>query len=195
MASSSGSARVAGLRVTAPLTATWPSTIRWSPPRREVSPAWARILLSLSFAMLGDRRQLRDDELTFDLRQVADVPQAERDQELARRLEEVRPAGRFLPAGDPHEPPLEQVVEHALGVHAADRVDLGPRHGLLVRDDRHGLERGPRETGARSRARERHQPGRDLGAGAHALAAAHLDALHLLARRLAARAELVDQPA
>src|SRR5207249_4205795 len=135
MASSSGSARVAGLRVTAPLTATWPSTIRRSPPRREVSPAWARILLSLSFAMLGDGGQLRHDQLALDLRQVADVPKAERDQELARGLEEIGPARRFLAAGDAHESALEQVVEHALGVHAADRVDLGTRHRLLVRDD------------------------------------------------------------
>src|SRR6266403_5162666 len=111
MASSSGSARVAGLCVTTPLTATWPSTIRRSPPRREVSPACARILLSLSFTMLGDGRQLRDDQLPLDLRQVADVPQPEGDQELARRLEEIGPARRFLPAGDAHESPLEQVVE------------------------------------------------------------------------------------
>src|SRR6059036_1375776 len=98
MASSSGSARVAGLRVTTPLTATWPSTIRQSHPRREVSPAWARTLLSLSFAMRGYGRQLRYDERVRDRGQVADVPQAERDEELARGLEGIRPAGRFFPA-------------------------------------------------------------------------------------------------
>src|SRR5213593_2972211 len=98
MVSRSGSARVAGLCVTTPLTATWPSTIRRSPPRREVSPACARILLSLSFTMLGDGRQLRDDQLALDLRQVAHVPQAERDKELARGLEEIRPSRGFLPA-------------------------------------------------------------------------------------------------
>src|SRR5690242_15318532 len=125
MASSSGSASVAGLRVTAPLTATWPSTIRRSPPRREVSPACARILLSLSFAMLGDGRQLRHHQLALDLRQVPHVSEAERDQELARRLEQVGPSRRLLAPGDAHEPALEQIVEHALRVHAADRVDLG----------------------------------------------------------------------
>src|SRR5438093_10046085 len=191
MASSSGSATVAGLRVTTPLTATWPSTIRRSPPRRELSPAWARILLSLSFAMLGDGRELRDDQLALDLRQVADLPEAERDQELAGRLEEVGPAGRLLPTADADEPPLEQVVEHALGVHAADRIDLGARHRLLVRDDRQRLEGGARQAGPRSGAGQPHEPGRDLGAGDHPETGAHLDHLDPLARGLVARSELV----
>jgi len=76
--------------------------------------------------MLGDCRQLRDDQLALDLRQVAHVAQAERDQELARGFEEVRSARRLFASGDPDQPPLEQVVEHALGVHAAHGVDLGP---------------------------------------------------------------------
>src|SRR5213592_4740885 len=91
MRSTSGSARVAWLRVTTPLTATWPPAISPSAPRRDVSPAWARILLSLSFAMLGHDGQLGHQELALDLRQVAEVAQAERDEELARGLEKVRP--------------------------------------------------------------------------------------------------------
>src|SRR5437660_6605700 len=189
MASSSGSARVAGLRVTAPLTATWPSTIRRSPPRREVSPAWARILLSLSLAMLGDGCQLRNHQLPLDLRQIADVPQPEGDQELARGLEQVGPARRFLPAGDAHESPLEQVVEHALGVHAADRIDLGARHRLLVRDDRQRFEGRARQPAPRSSARQTDEPGRDLGPGGHAVAATHLDDLQPLARTAITSAE------
>src|SRR5437899_11037584 len=103
IASSSGSARVGGLRLPTPLTATWPSTIRRSPPRRDVSPACARILLSLSLAMLGDGRQLRDDQLALDLGQIGDIAQPERDQELARRLEEGGATGSHLAAGHEHD--------------------------------------------------------------------------------------------
>src|SRR5215510_5781694 len=172
MASSSGSARVAGLRVTTPLTATWPSTIRRSPPRREVSPACARILLSLSFTMLGDGRQLRDDQLALDLRQVTDVTQTEGDEELARRLEEIGPPRRFFPPGDADETPLEKVVEHPLGVHAANRVDLGTRHRLLVGHDRQRLERRPREPRTRPGTREPDEPRGHLGPRDHSVSPA-----------------------
>src|ERR1041384_770585 len=101
MASAAGSASVPSSRVTTPLMATRPSAMSWSAPRRDVSPACARILLSLSFAMaLGGRRQLRreirDHQLALDLRQVVEIAQPERHHELARRLVEERPAGRFL---------------------------------------------------------------------------------------------------
>src|SRR5436309_862989 len=87
-----------------PLTATWPSTIRRSPPRRDVSPACARILLSLSLAMLGgDSRQLGDDQLALDLGQIGEIAQPERDQKLARRLEAVGPPGSLLATGDANE--------------------------------------------------------------------------------------------
>src|SRR5262249_8021722 len=156
-----GSATVAGDRVTTPFTATRPAKTSSSPPRREVSPAWARILFSLSFAMPGSALALRrrvprpralscpvlgvrlgrpggrlrevgKDQLTLDLRQVVEVSQPERDQELARGLEEERPSRRLLAACDADEAPLQQVVEHALGVHAAHGVDLGPGYGLPV---------------------------------------------------------------
>src|SRR5688572_25911341 len=138
MASTSGSARVPGSRVTAPLTATRPSRIRRSPPRLEVSPACARILLSLSFAMLGRdglglrrvpfrRRQLGNHQLALDLRQVAEVAQAEGHEELARRLVDERAPGRLLASRDADEAPLEQVVEHTFGVDAAHGIDLRAR--------------------------------------------------------------------
>src|SRR2546429_240530 len=162
MRSTSGSARVAWLRVTTPLTATWPPAISPSAPRRDVSPAWARILLSLSFAMLGHDGQLGHQELALDLRQVAEVAQAERDEELARGLEKVRPPRRVLAARGADEAPLGPPREAGLGVHAAARVPLGARHGLLVRDDRQRLERGPREALLRPRPCEPDEPGLEL---------------------------------
>src|SRR5688572_9568656 len=125
--STSGSASVARSRVTTPLTLTWPSAMSRSAPRRLLSPACARILLSLSFDMLPfGRRQHRDGQLALDPGQVAELAQTEGDQELARRLVHERAARRLLVTGDAHEPPLEQVVERGLRVHAAGGVDLGP---------------------------------------------------------------------
>src|SRR5687767_2951386 len=123
--STSGSARVARSRVTTPFTVTWPSAMSWSAPRRLLSPACARILLSLSFGMLSfGGRHHGNDQLALDLRQVADVAQAEGDEELARRLVHERASRRLLAAGDAHQPALEQVVERRLGVHAAHGIDL-----------------------------------------------------------------------
>src|SRR3989442_1262134 len=129
---------------------TRPSRMRRSPPRREVSPACARILLSLSFAKCAtdDRalgRKLWHDELTFDLWQVGEITQPERDQKLARRLVEVRTPRGFLAPRDANEAPLEQAFQHAFGIHAADRVHLGTRDRLLVADDRQCFERGSRQ--------------------------------------------------
>src|SRR5262245_61900562 len=141
MTSVSGSASVESSRVTTPLMATRPSRTRRSAPRRELSPAWARILLSLSLAMalaaddcLG-RAQVGDHQLAVHARQVADIAQTEGDEELARRLVEERPTGRILAAGHADEPSLEQVVEHGVGAHTANGIELGLRHGLLVGDD------------------------------------------------------------
>src|SRR5262249_26029463 len=141
MTSVSGSARVESSRVTTPLMATRPSRTRRSAPRRELSPAWARILLSLSLAMalaadhrLG-RAEVGNDQLAVHPRQVADVTQAEGDQELARRLVEEGPPRRLLAAGHADEPALEEIVEDRVGAHAAHGVELRLRHGLLVGDD------------------------------------------------------------
>src|SRR5437667_6429982 len=141
MMSRAGSASVASSRTTVPLMATRPSLMRRSAPRRDVSPAWARTLFSLSLGMLGalSRRlaargrargvaaEVGQDQLALDLRQIVQVAQPEGDEEFSRRLVEEGAARRFLPSGDAHEPPLHEAFEHALGVHAADRVDLGPR--------------------------------------------------------------------
>src|SRR2546421_6333348 len=99
--------------------ATRPSVMRRSAPRRDVSPACARTLFSLSLDMFDALSQLGNHELAVHLGQVGKVPEAEGDQELARRLVEERPAGRLLAARDPHEPALHQALEHTLGVHAA----------------------------------------------------------------------------
>src|SRR2546426_9645050 len=85
--SASGSARVARFRVTTPLTATWPSAIRPSALRRDPSPACARILLSLSFAMLGHGGQLRHLEPALAPRQGAQVAPPQGGGELPRGLE------------------------------------------------------------------------------------------------------------
>src|SRR5438094_7970054 len=120
MRSRAGSATVPGSRVTAPLMATRPSRMSWSAPRRDVSPACARILLSLSFVMaLGGgrrlQREIRDHQLALDLRQVVEVAQAERHHELARRLVEEGPARRFLATAEPYDPPLQQALDTGLG--------------------------------------------------------------------------------
>src|SRR5262245_20627211 len=115
MRSVAGSASVPTSRTTAPLTATRPAAMSSSALRRDVSPAWARILFSLSVAIGGDGH-VRHDQLALDLRQIGQVAQPEGNEELTRGLVEERAARRFLAAGDADESPLEQVVDHALGV-------------------------------------------------------------------------------
>src|SRR5262245_55306930 len=117
MTSVSGSARVESSRVTTPLMATRPARTRRSAPRRGLSPAWARIWLSPSLAMalaaddrLG-RAEVGNHQLAVHPREIADVTQAEGDQELARRLVEEGPARRFLAAGHANEAPLQEIVE------------------------------------------------------------------------------------
>src|SRR5687767_3618889 len=100
--------------------ATWPSRIRRSAPRREVSPACARILFSLSFGMRrfarcdvlvsAGRSQVGQHELALDLRQVREVAEPERDEELLRRLVEERPARRFLASRHANESALEEIL-------------------------------------------------------------------------------------
>src|SRR6185436_18587741 len=125
MRSASGSARVESSRVTTPLMATRPSSTRRSAPRRELSPAWARILLSLSLAMAlaADHRlggaEVRDHQIAVHLGQVTDIAQPEGDEELARRLVEEGPARRLLASGHADEASLEEVVEDRVGAHAA----------------------------------------------------------------------------
>src|SRR6185436_5680794 len=158
MMSASGSARVESSRVTTPLMATRPSRTRRSAPRRELSPAWARILLSLSLAMAlaADDRlggaEVGDHQLAVHPGQIADVAQAEGDQELARRLVQEGAARRLLATGHADEPALEEIVEDRVGAHATHGVQLGLRHGLLVGDDGQRLQRRSRQPHARTRA-------------------------------------------
>src|SRR5262249_31928338 len=170
-----------------------------SPPRRELSPAWARILLSLSLAMalaaddcLG-RAQVGNHQLAVHARQVADVAQTKGDEELARRLVEERPTGCVLAAGHADEPSFEQVVEHGVGAHAAYGVELGLRQGLLVGDDRQRLQRRPRQPYTRAGASQTDQPRRQLGARDHPVTAAHLHDRQAAWLGLVAGHELADQ--
>src|SRR5205809_7140278 len=96
--------------------ATRPSAMSRSAPRRLLSPACARILLSLSFAIgrRRIRRELGDHELALDLRQVAGVTQAKGDEELARRLVHERPARSLLAPCDAAQPSPPQIVELSL---------------------------------------------------------------------------------
>src|SRR5262249_7042173 len=140
--STAGSASVASSRTTVPLTATRPSVMSRSAPRRDVSPACARTLFSRSLGMrdalpgrLSVRRGLRmlaghvgNDELSFHPRQVVEIAKPERDQELPRRLVQKGTPRGVLASRDADEPALHQAVEHALGVHAADGVDLRTGH-------------------------------------------------------------------
>ncbi len=54
-------------------------------------------------------------------------------------------ADRFLAADLLDERPRHEQADHAVGLHAADALDLGPGDGLRVGDDRQRLEGGPRE--------------------------------------------------
>src|SRR6185503_3943823 len=131
--SRSGSACAPGSRRTVPLTVTRPSARRVSAPRRELSPAWARILLrriggtgqllgELALRLAFRHGRLGDDQLAVGLGQIGDVAQPEGDQDLAGGLVEERAARRVLAAGDADEAALEEVVQHRVRVHAAHRV-------------------------------------------------------------------------
>src|SRR2546425_200645 len=74
-----------------------------------------------------------------------------------------RTARGVLPAGLADQVPLQQRLDHAVAVYAAERVDLRMGDRLLVCDDRGGLQRLPRELrrgGAQDRAPRLGDPGR-----------------------------------
>ena len=107
MTSRSGSAWAPGSTRTRPLTVTRPAARKASAPRRELSPAWARILLrriggsrqllvQLALGGIPGRGRLRDDQLALRLGQVGEVAQPEGDEEIARGLVEEGPARRVL---------------------------------------------------------------------------------------------------
>ena len=67
-------------------------------------------------------------------------------EEGRRRAIGDRPARRFAPAAQPDPAGLEQHVERALGGgNAADLLDLGACHRLVIGDDRERLQRRPRQ--------------------------------------------------
>ena len=79
------------------------------------------------------------------LRQLGELVQAEAHEEVLRRaVEERRPDDRLL-ARRRDELLLEERLQDARGVHAADVLDLGKRDRLAVGDDRERLERRERE--------------------------------------------------
>src|SRR5256885_17259549 len=98
MASVAGSAWAPGSRRTTPLMVTRPAWRSASAPRRDASPACARILLTRmggrsilpAFALARGRGRVggafRNHEITLHFRQAGPVPQAGSEQELARRL-------------------------------------------------------------------------------------------------------------
>src|SRR5499427_4077033 len=204
MRSTAGSAWAPGSRRTTPLTVTRPAARSASAPRRELSPAWARILLR----RIGGRSALRDAhdgitvdvsgrlgdrELALDLGQVGEVAQAEGDEEVARGLVEEGPAWRVLATGDADHPAVEEIVEHRVRVHPAHGVDVGTRHRLTIGDDGEGLESGAGEARARPAPRQLHEPRRHLRPRDETIAAAHLDDLERAAARVEAGHELAHE--
>src|SRR5439155_1656214 len=80
---------------------------------------------------------------------------------------------RLLATHDTDQAPLEQGREHGFRLDAADRLDLGARARLAIRDDRHRLEHGAREAW-RPLVQQAAHPGRVLGGRAELVAAPHL---------------------
>ncbi len=81
-----------------------------------------------------------------ETRQVADRVESELDQEFGRRAVGDRPARRLAPPAHAHPARLHQHVERALRDRdAADLLDVGARHRLMIGDDRERLERGARQ--------------------------------------------------
>jgi len=109
-------------------------------------------LVEFSFAMLGDTRRLRDDQLALDLRQIAEVPQAEGDQELAGRLERYgRPGASFRPVMRTSR--RSRRLSSTASEFTPRTASISGRDtGLLVGDDRQGLEGRARQARARSGA-------------------------------------------
>jgi hypothetical protein len=77
--------------------------------------------------------------------QLAQVLQAELDQELLGGLVQHRLADDVFAPGDGDQFAVQQCLEHAAALHAADLHDLRARGGLLVRDHGQGFQRRKRE--------------------------------------------------
>ena len=125
----------------------------------------------------------------LDLRQLLEVLEAEVQQELLGRAVEHRPAHDLLAAGDADQALLEQRLDDAARLHAAQLDDLGQRHRLLVGDHGERLEGLDREAGRRARVEQLAHPVVVLGPGRDLVAARDLDDLQpaLVARVVGAQ--------
>ena len=104
---------------------------------------WPRLFLRRRFAI---REGHAADLFEFLERgQLAQVLQAELDQEFLGRLVQHRLADDVLAPGDGDQFAVEQRLEHAAALHAADLHDLRAGGGLLVRDHGQGFQRRKRE--------------------------------------------------
>src|SRR5579859_2588416 len=175
-----------------PFTVTRPSRISCSALRREAAPARERIFCSRSSGMSGllsrcffggsgrafrglvRHRQTADLLEFLERRQLAQVLQAELHHKLAGGLVENRLADDVLAAGGGDELAVEQRLEHARALHAADLEDFWGGDGLLIGDDRQGLERRQRKLQQRAEALDELANALVvLGFGGHLVAARH----------------------
>src|SRR5206468_9486663 len=88
------------------------------------------------------------------------------------------PADRLRSSPDEGQIPLEERVKRPARIDAPDRVDLDLRDRLLVRDDREGLEPGPREADFAPGPQHPLDPGRALPSGEKLVAAGDLHENH-----------------
>jgi hypothetical protein len=107
-------------------------------------------------------------------RQLRELVQPEAHEEVGRRLVEEGASHDGLLARRRDQLLLEQRLQHARGVHAADVLDLGHRDGLAVRDDRQRLEGRERKPAALGHLVELAQQRIELGARDEAPSAGHL---------------------
>ena len=83
-----------------------------------------------------------------------EILQAEMDEKLLGGLVKDRTAQNFLAACRGDEFLVEQRLDHAAGLNAADLLDLRNRHRLLVRDDGQRLQRSQRQAASAESAPE-----------------------------------------
>src|SRR3990172_9830325 len=98
--------------------------------------------LLVRFLVPASRLLLR---LLAQRRQVLRLLQPEVLQEPERRAVQVRPPGRRRPPYLRHQPASLQRRQHAVAVHAPDRLDGNARNRLLVGDDRQRFQRRVRQ--------------------------------------------------
>src|SRR5215207_11664904 len=114
-------------------------------PTHSASPKLSPSLMTSNLAAAGEVFEV------LDVRQLAQVLEAELEEEVFRRAVHHRAADRLLaPLGD-DEALVQQRLDGRGGLDAAYLEDLGDGDGLLVGDDGERLQRGERELGARLR--------------------------------------------